>query len=138
MLRCSVPCTQSHFVDKLQTGVFKNRRSLFGKYFNVVLIRPIQNILLRPKWFDERQKSTRSSANAGMAHGTGLYGKWGWGMEWAWGHWDPKLTQSDNGRRQPACQVSSRSVHPFRRNSRLCVIRGKNAGVGNFRKTFRG
>ena len=36
-----------------------------------------QNVLL--KWFDEWQKSTRSLANAGMAHETGLYGKWGWG-----------------------------------------------------------
>jgi len=45
-----------------------NRRSLFGKYFNLMLI--IQNVLL--KWFDERQKSTKSPANGGMAHGTGL------------------------------------------------------------------
>jgi len=30
----------------------------------------IQNILL--KWFDEWQKSTRSPANGGMAHGMGL------------------------------------------------------------------
>jgi len=45
-----------------------NRRSLFGKYFNLMLI--IQNVLL--KWFDEWQKSTRSPANGGMAHGTRL------------------------------------------------------------------
>jgi len=51
----------------------------------------IQNIL--HKWFDEWRKSTRSLANGGMAHGTGLYGKLGWGV----GHWDLKLTQSDNG-----------------------------------------
>jgi len=41
-----------------------NRRSLFWKYFNLMLI--IQNVLLL-KWFDEWQKSTRSSANGGMA-----------------------------------------------------------------------
>ena len=60
-------------------------------------------------------------------------GSGGWGV----GHWDSKLTQSDNGRRQPACQVSSRSVLPFCRNSRFCPIRGKNAGVGQFSGTFR-
>jgi len=45
-----------------------NRRSLFGKYFNLMLI--IHNVLL--KWFDESQKSTRSPSNGGMVHGTGL------------------------------------------------------------------
>jgi len=45
-----------------------NRRPLFGKYFNLMLI--VQNVLL--KWFDEWQKSTRSPANRGMSHGTGL------------------------------------------------------------------
>jgi len=44
-----------------------NRRSLFMKC-NLMLI--IQNVLL--KWFDEWQKSTRSTASGGMAHGTGL------------------------------------------------------------------
>ena len=45
-----------------------SRRPLFGKYFNLMLI--VQNVLL--KWFDEWQKSTRSPANRGMSHGTGL------------------------------------------------------------------
>ena len=62
-----------------------------------------------------------------------VVGQWGWGM----GHWDSKLTRCDNGRRQPACQVSSRSVQPFCRNSRFCPIRGKNAAVGHFRRKFR-
>jgi len=52
-----------------------NRPSLLGKYFNLMLI--IQNVLL--EWFDEWQKSTRSPANGGMSHGTGLYGKLGRG-----------------------------------------------------------
>ena len=39
---------------------------------------------------------------------------------WAWKRWDLKLTQSDNGWWQPACQISSPSVHPFCRNSRFC------------------
>ena len=54
----------------------------------------------------------------------------------AWRHWDSKLTQSDNGRRQPACQVSSPSVQPFCWNSHICLIRGKNAGVGHFRENL--
>ena len=45
-----------------------NCQSLFGKYFNLMLI--IQNVLL--KWFDEWQKSTRRPANGGTAHGKGL------------------------------------------------------------------
>jgi len=45
-----------------------NRRPLFGKIFNLMLI--IQKILL--KWFDKWQKSTRSPANGGMIRGTGL------------------------------------------------------------------
>jgi len=49
-------------------------------------------------------KKNNKKPSKWMAHGTGLQGKWGWGV----GHWDPKLTQSDNGRRQPAC-------HPFSR-----------------------
>ena len=53
------------------------------------------------------------------------------------GYLDLKLTQSDNGRRQPACQVSSPAVQPFCWNSRFCPIRGKNAEVGHFRRKFR-
>jgi len=56
-----------------------NRRSLFGKYFNLMLL--IQNVLL--KWFDEWEKSIRSQANAWMAHGTGRgsgAGAWGPGI----------------------------------------------------------
>jgi len=71
-----VPCTvQSHFgqhdIEKLTPEFVlreDNRRPLFGKYFNLMLI--VQNVLL--KWFDEWQKSTRSPANGGMAHETGL------------------------------------------------------------------
>jgi len=57
-----------------------NRPSLLGKYFNLMLI--IQNVLL--EWFDEWQKSTRSPANGGMAHGTLFMGSgvgaWGTGI----------------------------------------------------------
>jgi len=77
----------------------------------------IQNILL--KWFDEWQKSTKAQQMQEWSTEQGCRGSG------AWGHWDPKLTQSDNGRRQPVCQVSSQSVHPVCRNSRFCPIRGK-------------
>jgi len=60
-------------IKKLMQDLRKdNRRSLFGKYFNLMLI--IQNVLL--KWFDEWQKSTRSPVNG--AHGN-------WPGAWALG-----------------------------------------------------
>jgi len=87
-----------------------NRRSLFGKHFNLMLI--IQNVLLKL---------------IGLMNGNNKKPS----------KWDLKLTQSDNGRRQPACQVSSPSVRPFCRNSRFCPIRGKNAEMGHFKRKFR-
>jgi len=82
----------------------------------------IQNVLL--KWFDEWQKVYKKRSKWRDGSRNGVVGEVWLGR----GHWDPKLTQSDNGRRQPACQVSPPSVQPFCRNSRFCPIRGKNAG----------
>jgi len=85
----------------------------------------IQNILL--KWFDEWQKSTKAQQMQEWSAEQGCRGSG------AWGHWDPKLTQSDNGRRQPVCQVcitirsSSLPEFTFLSNS------GQNAVVGHFR-----
>jgi len=114
MLRCAM-CTK-HF-DKLDIkNVMRefvlrkdNHRSLFGKYF--ILCWLSRTFCLSGLINGKNQQEARQME--------------GWLTEWGCrgsvaGAWDLKLTQFDNGRRQPACQVSPPSVHPFCRNSRFC------------------
>ena len=126
--------------QETEAGIcFKKRQSSVSVWENILIFCWLSEIFCSSGSMNGKHQQNAQQMQGWLAEqGCGGSGAGAWCKLGHGGHRNPKLTQSDSCRRQPACLVPYRSVQPFCRNSRFCPIRGKNAGMGHFRGKVRG